>query len=244
MYETAHLLAHLRDLARRSQKEGRSLSSAFLSEEECEIAQEAFRGEPGFSLEGGYPDAIRKRACFTPSWEEPILPPVYWISLHGASFAKDLTHRHYLGSILGSGIKRECIGDILVKDNGAYVFAIESVEGEILNLTRIGNTTVDVRRVQNSAVDYVPSLETRRIALSSLRLDAFVSEAFSLSRTEAKKAIELGLVTHKGMEATKPEKEVQIGDNISMRRKGKVRISDIPGTSKKGKWIVEITIRS
>ncbi|MDY2913094.1 MAG: hypothetical protein SPI58_04725 [Candidatus Enteromonas sp.] len=100
-----------------------------------------------------------------------------------------------------------------------------------------------MQRVQNLTVDYVPSLETRGIALSSLRLDAFVSEAFSLSRTEAKKAIELGLVTHKGTEAGKPEKEVPIGDNVSMKRKGKVRISDIPGTSKKGKWIAEITIR-
>ena len=102
----------------------------------------------------------------------------------------------------------------------------------------------DVQRVQNLTVHYVPSLERRRIVLSALRLDAFVSEAFCLLRGEAKKAIELGLVTHKGVMASKPEKEIQIGDNVSMRRKGKVRISDIPGTSKKGKWIVEITIRS
>ena len=36
-------------------------------------------------------------------------------------------HRDYLGAILGLGIRREWVGDILVQEHGAYVFCLPSV---------------------------------------------------------------------------------------------------------------------
>lgn len=40
----------------------------------------------------------------------------------GKKFADELTHRDFLGTLMGLGIKRETIGDILTDDNCGYVF--------------------------------------------------------------------------------------------------------------------------
>ena len=76
-------------------------------------------------------------------------------------------------------------------------------------------------------------------ALASLRLDAYVSEVFRLSRDNAKTAVESGLVQVNGMEETKGHRELEEGDTISFRRKGKTLLKELGGTTRKNRqWIV------
>ena len=53
-----------------------------------------------------------------------------------AKYAKKLSHRDFLGSVIGLGLEREKIGDIFVSDNEACIFVHESVADYIDLLRR------------------------------------------------------------------------------------------------------------
>ena len=84
--------------------------------------------------------------------------------------------------------------------------------------------------------------ETRRITYESNRLDAIVSSVFRLSREDAKKAIETGMVFLTSASIPKPSSTVEEGDHISMKGEGKVIFLNEIGTSKKGKNVAEIKV--
>ena len=91
---------------------------------------------------GGYGLAERQMAAFLPdalslrgemSWcseEEWIDYPfdILRISPLHAKYAEQLTHRDYLGTILGLGIERAKIGDILVDGTDAVVFVHRTLQ--------------------------------------------------------------------------------------------------------------------
>ena len=70
-----------------------------------------------------------------------------YISIIKISYNKrfgEINHRDVLGSIIGLGIKRECIGDIIV-DEDIFVYVIKEMEHFIVNnLIKIGRVSVDV----------------------------------------------------------------------------------------------------
>ena len=81
---------------------------------------------------GGYETAERQMAAFVPDafcYEEDFETegayPISCIQIAPlqAKFADVLTHRDYLGSILNLGLDRSKIGDILLEEHCAYVFA-------------------------------------------------------------------------------------------------------------------------
>ena len=76
----------------------------------------------------------------------------------------------------------------------------------------------------------------------SLRLDAVCSKIFNIQRSEASKAIEGGIVFINGALCTKPDKAVSQGDKIVMRGKGKGTLTEIGGTSKKGRTFITAEI--
>ena len=58
---------------------------------------------------------------------------------------RQLTHRDYLGSLLGLGIKREKTGDIIVRDDGADIVICEELaEFVSLNYDKAGRTSLSV----------------------------------------------------------------------------------------------------
>ena len=82
--------------------------------------------------------------------------------------------------------------------------------------------------------------ETYKIIVSSLRLDLIVSELIRKSRNRAKEFIinERVFINHKN--EIKLTKEVKEEDLITIRGKGRFKISRILGNTQKGKIILEI----
>ena len=80
---------------------------------------------------GGYDGAERAVLLFLPDWMEPEDAASY--SPHpaacGQSFREEeqLTHRDFLGSLMGMGIVREKIGDILVGAESADLMVLDTV---------------------------------------------------------------------------------------------------------------------
>ena len=81
---------------------------------------------------GGYEDAERTMAVFLPDYADERDCPLSVIRIKAPSGGRKLTHRDYLGSLLGLGLKREMTGDILVTDSGADIIVMEEVKDFIL----------------------------------------------------------------------------------------------------------------
>lgn len=89
-------------------------------------AKSAGRGDRPRSVPayGGFDGAERVMVAFGPA-PEPADYPI--TCLHIApkqeKFAEELTHRDYLGTLMGLGLERRVLGDILPCGKGAYLFA-------------------------------------------------------------------------------------------------------------------------
>lgn len=154
--------------------------------------------------------------------------------------SRELTHRDYLGSILGLGIERSVIGDILVRENGADIIILPEIADFLLNeYKQVGKS--DIKTSMTSIGDLnVPEAHVQEIkdTIPSARLDNVIAVAFKLSRTKASEAIKSGIVSVNHAEATKPDMKMEEGDTLVLRGKGKAVLAEIGGESKKGRiWI-------
>ncbi|MCR5078924.1 MAG: hypothetical protein K6B65_03265 [Bacilli bacterium] len=201
-------------------------------------------------LFGGFDEAECKCFFFLPSYldKETFLKDklyegyigCYLIETTNPAYAKPLSHPSVLGTLMGLGIKRETIGDIYVEPNKAIFFALKSIEKEILSVEKVGRDAVTVSKILYEESPIKPRFETLRITYESNRLDSIVSEAFRISREEAKRQIGAGNVYVTNLLSPRPDSVVHPGDHISVKGKGKVIFMEEEGTSRKGKTVASI----
>ena len=143
---------------------------------------------------GGYDDAERTVAAFLPDYASEADIPLCVIRADTAAGGRKLTHRDYLGSLTGLGIKREMTGDILVRDDGADIIILDDIKDFLLlNYGKAGRTSLDLSALPLSELN-IPEAKTVMIkdTVASLRLDNVISSAFKLSRGKAAEAIRSG----------------------------------------------------
>ena len=270
MDENKLLLAGLEDKYDRFLQYNYLVSSDFLNLQQQSAASGLLRqwngssaGTPGkVLLFGGYPDAERKQVVFVPDYLEVnseeelmeyfrqypdecplvVLEMSYSSGGSGVSGAKTLTHRDYLGSLLGEGIRREKLGDILVQPNGAQAIVVRELADYLMaHYGKAGRVSLSV---QVSPINVIDTAVIRRdvvkFTVTSPRLDSIVSGVFHLSRTAAQEAISRGLVFVNEVEATKPDRQLSGGEKLVLRGKGKAIYKGVDGTSKKGKYYVTL----
>lgn len=202
---------------------------------------------------GGYEDAERTVAVFVPSFYETgdnIIEffadnedenPISLIKLTKDRFST-LSHRDYLGSLMGLGIKREVLGDIITAKDGCYIFCLKSIAKYICeNMTKAGRGSVEC---SVCSIDELPKTEETAeevfLSVASLRLDNIISASFNLSRTLSVDAINKGIVFVNSVRATKTDMPVKEKDKVVLRGKGKIILSEIIGQNKKGRTHVNI----
>ncbi len=219
------------------------MSSAFLSETEiayCEMLIHLFDSKCFFF--GGYDGAERRVAVFLPDENYELDCDEQVITALELKHSSQVGHRDVLGSILGLGIERDVVGDILIGNEKSYVIVIKEIAPYILqNLIRIGKNNVSATEVPLSAIE-VPERKTEEIfsTVASLRLDCIIAEGFRLSRENAQAAIKKQLVqvNHKIVES--PSYNIKEKDVISLRGQGKIILDNIGTMSRKGRIRVSI----
>lgn len=169
--------------------------------------------------------------------------PVRLLRVEKDRFSPEISHRDYLGALMGLGIKRETTGDIKVDKEGCTVACLEKNAGFIKdNLTKAGRAGLTVKEVDyyemsdSAAKSGVPLSFT----VSSLRLDSVVKNGFNLSRGDAVKLIEQGLVFLNDVECLKPDKKIIENDKIVLRHRGRFIVGDCSKITKKGRIAVEV----
>ncbi len=236
------LLRRAADLAERCERTATVTSTAFLTPAEQYALTNWVRHRDGtLVLHGGGEACERRAAFFLPFYltAEDFDPAEHLRAVHFSAPFGAPGHRDYLGAILGLGVRREWVGDILVQDHGAYVFCLPSVAPALLELEQVGRTGVKAAAVELAAVP-VPERKVRPVTFTvqSARLDAVVSGMFRLSRTSAAAQIRAGAVHLNYTECLRPDAPVAPGDVLSLRGAGKGSVTEVGGVSRKGRQFI------
>ena len=200
---------------------------------------------------GGYEEAERKIVIFYPDnidkeyvKEKLIEQFLNIISIKLPNELKEkYEHRNYLGGLMKLGIKREKIGDIIVRDDGADIIVKKEIanyiSSNIVGLTRFQKSKVSIKEINE--LIYIPNeKEYIKINIPSMRLDCIVGELARCSRNDANKYLEEERVFVNFKEEMRASKIVNEGDYITIRGKGRFRIDKILGNTKSGRISLQI----
>ncbi len=219
-------------------------SSGFLDMRQRLLVEGACRRRKGpvYSFYGGYDDAERTVAVFLPDYARlEDDNPLALLRIIQDGY-KELSHRDYLGSLTGLGIKREMIGDILVRRDGADVIVLKKMaDFLLLHYEKAGRVNL---KVEIKPIEYliIPEarFEEKRDTVASLRLDNVIASAFSLSRSSAAESINDGIVFINGLQCEKTDHLVKEGDKLVVRGKGKALLEIVGGVTRKDRTVIVI----
>lgn len=215
---------------------------------------------------GGFSGAERRIACLLPDYMVDLLPEesedgeisepekqylgesiaeeIAMLEIRGSGY-REITHRDVLGAVLGLGLERDVIGDILLVDgdgNGreqprVYMAVSERISPFLLSsLKKIGSDTVRVRR-GSLPEDFVFQPRVRELTdtVASNRLDCVIGALTNTSRDKAQAFIRSGLVEVDYEAAQRPDARLSPPNMISVRGHGKFRLLSIGETTRKGR---------
>ena len=186
---------------------------------------------------GGYAQAERRRIALS----RPDIPldesqvELAALDIAGNFLFDPATHRDFLGSILGTGIVREKVGDILVLgERGAQAIVVpEMVDFLTASLTQVRSVAVKTQQIEFSELKIRPPKKKEMTTVeASLRLDAIASAGFGMSRNKMASAISSNDVRVNWKEITQASHNVKAGDLIAVRGKGRLEVGDVSVTKK------------
>lgn len=240
------LLAKVWDKIQAGFQKNIPVHTSFLSPHQIQLAQYLFGNQPGLVTFGGYEDAERKMYVYLPEYltDEYLTDDDSPISCLRATFYKDevLTHRDFLGALIGCGITRETIGDILVGEHHCDFFITSDIAPYLLeNFKTAGHVSLNITQIPFcNIIIPEPKFIQLNDTVASLRLDSIISSGFRISRTTAAEYILAGKVAVDGVSCEKADKGVSENSKISVRGLGKIKVAQIGHTTKKGRISVSI----
>ena len=240
------LLAKLWDKLNAGIRRNIPANTCFLSPREQEMARFLFGDVPGLSFFGGYEEAERRMLVYLPDYldaeslydeDSPI------VCLRAAFFEEDaLSHRDFLGALMGAGIARETVGDICVGKGCCDFFVTAEIAAYIeQNFLSAGRTRLHLSKIHlRDAAIPEPEVKEIKDTGASLRLDSVISSGFRIGRSLATQYINAGKAAIDGLPCEKADKPVSEGAKISVRGLGKIRLQTVNGKTKKDR--ISITI--
>ena len=242
------LLARANDAAQLCERQYATKIFGFLTPVERESIRHSFKKnqfdpEIRFTFFGGYPDAERCVFAALPPYadEADLWEYISVLEISGRDISS-LNHRDFLGSLLGLGIRRDKIGDIVCLEGRTLVFVLADICDYIIaNLSKVGRHGVKIKQVDASCVE-VPKgkVEEIRTTVAAFRLDCIVAAAMKSSRTQAVEAIRSKRVQLNWRECDDPSAKVNGGDVLSIRGQGRFRVSEEARETKKGRFGIVI----
>ncbi len=245
----------LADLASLSYTRRIPAASDFLTPAEQEDAARFLQSEKNGVLAGmtaglcgGYPDTERKCVIFLPyetgsAEEADTLTETFrsmfsMLRLEPASgrFARELSHRDYLGALIHTGIRREKLGDLLVRDRICHLICDRKIAAFLLQAPlQAAHEVLRVSLVSFEEMDWSPETEPVSGSVASLRMDAVVALLARIPRSRAAEKIHAEEVFAGGRAVLSADAPVKEGQVISIRGVGKFRITDTGHETKKGR---------
>jgi photosystem II S4 domain protein len=242
-------VARVIDLAEQALKTWEISVTDFLSPPELAEAQHALNRLTELHLHswGGYPQAERQRLaiarCELPMATPEDSVPIAGLEIAGNFLFDPASHRDFLGAVLGTGIVRDKVGDILVLgERGAQALVVpELVEFLEQHLVQVRSVPVKTQRIDLAALKVrEPKKKELTTVEASLRLDAIASAGFGLSRSKMVDLIQAHDVRVNWKEITEAKYVLKPGDLIAIRGKGRVEVGEV-NLTKKDRYRVQLT---
>lgn len=245
--ENRETAARVIDQAEQAIKTWEVVCTDFLSPPELVEVQQIFGRLTDVQLQiwGGYPQAERQRAAIARS-ELPLAVEqveVAALEIAGNFLFDPATHRDFLGAILGTGIVREKVGDIVVLgERGAQAIVVpDMVEFLEMNLKQVRSVPVKTQRIGLEELKVrEPKKKEMTTVEASMRLDAIASAGFGMSRSKMADLIGTGDVRVNWKEVTQASHLLKTGDLVAIRGKGRLEIGEVAVT-KKDRYRVQLT---
>jgi photosystem II S4 domain protein len=245
--ENRETVVRVIDQAEQAIKTWEVIQTDFLAPPELAEVQQAFARLTEIHLVawGGYPQAERQRLAIARA-ELPL--DTAQVELAGLEIAGNFlfdqaTHRDFLGAMLGTGIVRDKVGDILVLgERGAQaIVSPDMLEFLEMNLNQVRSVPVKTRRIDLGELKIrEPKKKEITTVEASMRLDAIASAGFGVSRSKMADMIAAGDVRVNWKEITSASHPVKSGDLIATRGKGRVEVGEVAVT-KKDRYRVNLT---
>lgn len=241
------LIAKVLDKAFKTQKAKVYAYTDFMDPYQKGLIEKLLAGESGldFDFDGGYDGAERVITVFRPdfmSYDEDSFEMPFRLVDITFNIKESLNHRDFLGSLIGLGIKREKIGDILVREDGCSIVVLGDIAEYIkYNLARVGNVNVKVELKDMDDIQ-LEELEVKIInkTVASLRLDCIAAAGFGMSRNKVTEFINAEKVFVNWNAVPNTAKVLNEGDTISLRGKGRIILEEVGRTTKKGRIGISI----
>ena len=238
------VLARVLDQMERAQRRSIPCATQFLSSAQRAAAEPllAASGHPKCLFTGGYEGAERTICVFLPDWQEAEdYDPGDDLSAVEAAFPPNaqLSHRDLLGGLMGIGLTREKVGDILVRKENAQVILREAAPILLSQFDQAGRYRLKLREIPLSQLAPVPvQVKVVHDTVAALRLDSVLAVGFSISRSKAAQLISAGRCAVNWQDTTKGDLTLRAGDVISCRGLGKCVLTEVGGPSKKGRILI------
>ncbi len=168
--------------------------------------------------------------------------PLEAIRITGNFSEDEITHRDVLGAVLGLGIKREKIGDILVGEGEIHFIAFKEICSFLcISLEKISRYKVHIEPVAFEVLQK-PIEQFKQIlgTVSSLRLDSILALGFGESRSGISKLVHHNNVKVNWKAVNHMDYEVKEGDVISLKGKGRIVLEEVGNKTKKDRQKVVI----
>ncbi|MGG6241932.1 photosystem II S4 domain protein [Nodosilinea sp. AN01ver1] len=186
---------------------------------------------------GGYPQAERQRLAIArtdiPLDQSQI--PLSLLTISGNFMFDPANHGDFLGSLLGTGLDRSKVGDIIVLgERGAQAIVVpELAEFLVQSLTQVRSVPVKTQPLDWDQLRVRPPQKKDLTTVeASLRLDAVASAGFGMSRSKMADLINSGDVRVNWKPVTQASHTLSTGDLVAIRGKGRLEIGDIAVTKK------------
>lgn len=244
MNEDEQLMKRFGELARKAYSRDICLFTNFLSLFELNLFYNIFDSLNFLNAEmfGGALYCERKIIRFG-NEESPYPISCILIQPVHKKFADKLSHRDFLGALINLGIKRETLGDIIISDNNAYVFCLNSITDFIIdNLNRVKHTVIKCSQTNLIPKDIVYNIAERTLNVASMRLDVIIGEVYKYSRSQSQQILRDKKVFVNGRLCENNSYIVKHDDTITVRGMGKFIFDTVLNNTKKGRYHVLIRI--
>ena len=244
--EGAETAVKLVDMAEAVVKNRKYKISVFLDPFGCEIAETITANYPGLKIlfDGGYIGAERQKAALV---HEDFMGSVQFdmtaIKAEWNDEFYHLSHRDVLGSLMGLGIDRALLGDLLLKGGQVKIVTDTKMADFILNnYLQIGAAKVTCERIDLSEIEpREERCKEIKATVASLRIDSVSAAGFGCSRSRAAADIEADKLKLNWQSVKNASQTVKESDIISMRGRGRIEIAEVRGQTKKGR--IGITLK-
>lgn len=221
-----------------TQSEKRPQFIGFLNETDAAAAKAYLkRKNVQYLFWGGYAQAERTMLGIFPDYfqlREDEFPVAALTFLYRQE--DSLSHRDFLGSLMGLGIDRAVVGDILPGPGKCTVFFRQEMQDYVQRqVEKIGKIGVRIAPGCKDIPIILREYEECCGVIASDRLDCITAFLCRTSREKAVQAISSGLVQQNHRDALSPSGKIHQGDVISIRKKGKYIVDQLGPLTSKGR---------